>query len=319
MFGGKCNTLFITKCLLKQKPFTYVFGTMLLSIGVFGWMLMIAEAPLDRILNDGPKHSFQNACWVAICTMTTVGYGDVYPRTELGRLTAFGCALFGVIVISLLVVTFNQILTMDSPESQSYTVLKRLHIKDLIKNSAIRILVTINRKGGTDMNAQFERFSKIKQHIDEFRSLRRAYKQVAEPNIIDELGKSFSSVIGHVTDVKDMIIDQNEWYEEIFYGDEDSNGSQSDGSEIHSIGLSTQTEDVLENMQMVGKSMNPSKFAPHYNNLAEEEEKNTDTPPRNIAGPLSLSVYSPGNTLRSKVQTKPNVKKMNAFGSGLKD
>jgi hypothetical protein len=295
MFGGKCNSLFITKCLLKQKPFTYVFGSMVLSIGVFGWMLMIAEAPLDRILNDGPSHSFQNACWVAICTMTTVGYGDVYPRTELGRLTAFGCALFGVVIVSLLVVTFNQILTMDSPESQSYTVLKRLHIKDLIKNSAIRLLVTINRKGGTDIDAQFKRFSKIKTHIDEFRSLRRAYRHVSEPNIIDELGKSFTSIIGHVTDVKDMIIDQNEWYEEIFYGDEDSDGSQSMRSEIYSIGLSTPGDDLPEATPGTLKAVKPNKFAAYYNSLLDQEEKKSNIGPRNSVRKHFKNVVTSGD------------------------
>jgi hypothetical protein len=296
MFGGKCNTLFITKCLLKQKPFTYVFGTMLLSIGVFGWMLMIAEAPLDRILNDGPSHSFQNACWVAICTMTTVGYGDVYPRTELGRLTAFGCALFGVVIVSLLVVTFNQILTMDSPESQSYTVLKRLHIKDLIKNSAIRLLVTINRKGGTDIDSQFKRFSKIKTNIDQFRSLRRAYKQVNEPNMIDELGKSFNSLIGHVTDVKDMIIDQNEWYEEIFYGDEDSDISQSMLTEIYSIGLSSPNDSQREFTPGTPKNTKLSKFAGYHKSLAEQEGNRSKIGPRNSVFKHSKKVVNPGDS-----------------------
>ena len=59
---------------------------------VFGNILMVAESPLDRIDVGHLKHTFLNACWSAICTMTTVGYGDIYPRTYLGRLTALFCS-----------------------------------------------------------------------------------------------------------------------------------------------------------------------------------------------------------------------------------
>jgi hypothetical protein len=185
---------------------------------------------------------------------------------------------------------------MDSPESQSYTVLKRLHIKDLIKNSAIRLLVTINRKGGTDIDSQFERFSKIKTNIDQFRSLRRAYKQVNEPNMIDELGKSFNSLIGHVTDVKDMIIDQNEWYEEIFYGDQDSNSSQSMRSEIYSIGLSSPNDDPREFTLGTPQTTKLSKFADHHKSLAEQEGNWSNIGPRNRVFKHSKKLVSPGDS-----------------------
>ena len=92
MFGTKCDSLFIIKCLLKENPFRYVFGTLLAGILVFANILMISESPLDRIISKFTKHTFSNACWSAICTMTSVGYGDIYPRTMLGRLIAFICS-----------------------------------------------------------------------------------------------------------------------------------------------------------------------------------------------------------------------------------
>ena len=29
--------------------------------------------------------------------------------------------------------------------------------------------------------------------------------------------RGFDAMAGHLTDIKDMVVDQNEWYEEIFY------------------------------------------------------------------------------------------------------
>jgi len=45
--------------------------------------------------------SIVEAFWWAIVTMTTVGYGEVYPRTELGRLVATATMLSGILLIAL--------------------------------------------------------------------------------------------------------------------------------------------------------------------------------------------------------------------------
>ena len=124
MFGAKADTLFIIKCLLKQNPLRYLIGSFIGAIAVFGWIIMIAESPLDRSYS-GPgtmKHTYSNSCWEVLCTMSTVGYGDIYPRTTIGRTAALFCSLVGVILVSLLVVTFNSILSLDNQECAAFVV-----------------------------------------------------------------------------------------------------------------------------------------------------------------------------------------------------
>lgn len=56
--------------------------------------------------------------WVVILTMTTVGYGDYFPRTTPGRIVAFLVCVWGVYIVSLTVVALNNILTPSKLESK---------------------------------------------------------------------------------------------------------------------------------------------------------------------------------------------------------
>lgn len=56
--------------------------------------------------NDFP--SVLSACWWAMVTMTTVGYGDVYPRTFLGKCVGFVAMLVGMLLVALPVAIVGQ-------------------------------------------------------------------------------------------------------------------------------------------------------------------------------------------------------------------
>ncbi len=56
--------------------------------------------------SDGSIHTFGDALWWAITTVTTVGYGDKYPVTPAGRgiasfLMITGIALFGLLTANI--------------------------------------------------------------------------------------------------------------------------------------------------------------------------------------------------------------------------
>lgn len=45
--------------------------------------------------------NFFEAVYWATCTLTTVGYGDIYPVSEWGRLVSMVSALVGIAIIAL--------------------------------------------------------------------------------------------------------------------------------------------------------------------------------------------------------------------------
>ena len=76
------------------------------------------ERPYQHDTKDGSAvfDYYDNSVWLIIMTLTTVGYGDVHPHTELGRVVAVITAIWGAILISLIVVSTVKIFDLNSNE-----------------------------------------------------------------------------------------------------------------------------------------------------------------------------------------------------------
>jgi voltage-gated potassium channel len=59
--------------------------------------------------NPEQYRSYGDALWWSVVTVATVGYGDVVPKTELGRIFASLTILSGVILISLFTATISSV------------------------------------------------------------------------------------------------------------------------------------------------------------------------------------------------------------------
>lgn len=68
--------------------------------------------------------------------MLTIGYGDVYPKSHMGRLIGIVIAGWGAFYVSLFVVALNNILELDSPEKKAFMLLQRLLFKDDLRLEA---------------------------------------------------------------------------------------------------------------------------------------------------------------------------------------
>ena len=82
---------------LRDRVLAYVLGSAIILTYVGALAVLDAEenAPGSNIKNFG------DAMWWAVVTITTVGYGDHYPITFVGRLVAVGLMVGGVAVIGV--------------------------------------------------------------------------------------------------------------------------------------------------------------------------------------------------------------------------
>ncbi|XP_078402637.1 voltage-gated potassium channel KCNC4 isoform X1 [Cetorhinus maximus] len=74
-----------------------------LGILIFATMIYYAERLGESPNSESPTH-FKNipiGFWWAVVTMTTLGYGDMYPQTWSGMLVGALCALAGVLTIAM--------------------------------------------------------------------------------------------------------------------------------------------------------------------------------------------------------------------------
>ena len=81
----------------KRQEFGLILGMLLVMILTAGSLLYWAEgdAQPDKF------GSIPRAMWWAIITLTTVGYGDTFPITPLGKFLAGVIAIMGVMLIAL--------------------------------------------------------------------------------------------------------------------------------------------------------------------------------------------------------------------------
>ncbi|XP_063149171.1 potassium voltage-gated channel subfamily V member 2 [Candoia aspera] len=67
-----------------------------IALGIFAFSAMVYTVEHDVVSTNFT--SIPQAWWWAAVSISTVGYGDMYPETHLGRLFAFLCIAFGIIL-----------------------------------------------------------------------------------------------------------------------------------------------------------------------------------------------------------------------------
>ena len=120
-----------------QKAIGDAFRGRIVVYTVSGVVLLIYTASLavfdkERYLHGATINSFGKALWWSITTVTTVGYGDVYPVTNTGRVIAVllmigGISLVGVVTAALASWIIDRV-TEEESVMQAATV---AHIEEL--------------------------------------------------------------------------------------------------------------------------------------------------------------------------------------------
>jgi voltage-gated potassium channel len=86
---------------LRGRLAIYVAG----GASLLAFCAALAVLDAERSNPDANITDFGDAIWWAITTMSTVGYGDRYPITGIGRLVAFGLMIGGIALLGTVTAT----------------------------------------------------------------------------------------------------------------------------------------------------------------------------------------------------------------------
>jgi len=90
--------LHFTKALSKAKP------DLIVSFAFSGFLIFVGAVSMFYIEGSVQPETFGSiprALWWSVATLTTVGYGDVYPITPIGKILASLIALIGIAAVAM--------------------------------------------------------------------------------------------------------------------------------------------------------------------------------------------------------------------------
>lgn len=207
IYGFKNHNTFVIKCMMREIPikfilFMFVFGTVF-----FGYAFRITESPLMALDKSIDLSSYFDCCWLSVLIMTTVGYGDVYPRTAMGRLITFVAAVYGSATVSLMVSFVTQELHLSLGELKAYAVINRLELRKELKDKSAAIinkfgkyLVLSLRKDKSEVSKkQKDRILKEITHKNkDIKNINNEYKAVSDYTPDEDLERNFIVIMNEM-------------------------------------------------------------------------------------------------------------------------
>ena len=84
---------------------------------------------IERDTNDS-INTYYDSLWWSIVTLTTVGYGDIYPTTNAGRTVASILMFIGLGIIASITATIASFLIEDeASDNEMITLLRNIDIQ----------------------------------------------------------------------------------------------------------------------------------------------------------------------------------------------
>lgn len=108
------------KAILDDKPYQTIALFFFIAVFVLAYLVRIAESPVNL------QHVyFWNQLWLIVVTVTSTGYGDLYPLSHLGRFVCFLAMMVGIVLTAILIGVTSSKLALNANEARLMRFLQR--------------------------------------------------------------------------------------------------------------------------------------------------------------------------------------------------
>lgn len=104
---------------IKKKVHRFLHTNGLLNMIYSCIVLIMISSCLVTYVEKDTFNNFSDALWWSVVTCTTVGYGDFYPTTSIGRVVATMLMLFGIGLMSMLTSAITSYFAETKNQKQS--------------------------------------------------------------------------------------------------------------------------------------------------------------------------------------------------------
>jgi len=196
----EADFLFAIKAIKEDSPLTFTFFALIIPLVALAYCVRIFERPLMPVSSQN-FDNFANCMWYVIVTMSTVGYGDFWPTSNLGRIVGMISCFWGVFTLSTMVVILNNLLEFTEEEQKSYDLLMKMKRKDELKASTVSVILSAQRHkfersrddiNYNNLNAAYTHFRK---NIFELKKAAKRLQQMRDDeNDVANITKDISNI-----------------------------------------------------------------------------------------------------------------------------
>src|SRR3990167_8987340 len=161
MEGCEANTVFAMKAFLKESPYFALLIAFIVSALILGIPVKNFEQPLHELNGFALNFTLWNSIWCIVITMTTVGFGDFFCRSHMGRFACVISIFWGIFLTSMMVVTLTNSMSLDAKETRAFNILYRVKGRtNLLDKSTFIVTLIVRAKAlANDFNRRKDALS----------------------------------------------------------------------------------------------------------------------------------------------------------------
>ena len=197
---------FNLKAYQKKYPLFSLIFIFILTIYAFGLFVRYFEMYYwEGVIVSRQLWNFRwNAFWCLFISMTTVAFGDFYPKTHIGRFLIIIATIIGIYFISMTMKYITQKSILTNMEQKAYKLITRLRHRAQLKNVNANIIYHSLKMIQLKRNYKKKRINNNSKDFDlEFNSEKKEIlEQIEEYKIFTEKLKTCDKI-----QTKDQLID----------------------------------------------------------------------------------------------------------------